>query len=729
MQCGSCGITVSRIAFFLAGHTCKQMPKLGPAFTDSRTEIFGRGRAWMPQKYAEYYATYPAVYAAVKLRADAVLNAPLVASRRIADGNLEDLTPDHPLRLLLNHVNPWWTLGDLLRATSIYLDLWGSCFWILKKSGAGVPPTEIWCPRPDKMSVVPSQDRYLDGFWYQAGVGTRIPFRPDEVVWFRQINPLDEYAGLSPIAPARLSIEMGHEGIQHNRNIFRNGILAGNLAFTAKDGTMTVQQAAEFRDALKERYSKPENSHIPIIMGNFDVKNLGLTNRDLEFMASLRWSLEDVARVYAIPKPMLGDLERATYENIDAAERIFWRSSMVPHLRFIQDELNEMLLPMFGNDIEVAFDLSKVEALQEDANAVAERNIAEVAAGIKTINEVREQQGLEPVAWGDVWFAPFGVQPISSPEDAQPPMLPGEVPGDDDGAESVESGSRSAYSARRSLRLPITTLSALSDSYVGRILEFHDRILTKVEAEFRAMQTGLFVEQKRDIMKRLAAQGRGADWTAKRLPSLDLFNLGDWIRRFLTVGLPTYKAIANLNGTQQANAFSLGISFDVEKMADWLQQRSGFWATMVNEETGRLLMNELGDGIGKGESVRKLQDRVERVFEFTDAVRSERIARTETQAATNAAAVEAYRQSGIVPRKMWLATLDSRVRDAHLAAHRQVVELEAKFLVGGEALDAPGDGSPENAINCRCVVVPLVSRQAWRPMAPVLVNGTKPIGG
>ena len=43
---------------------------------------------------------------------------------------------------------------------------------------------------------------------------------------------------------------------------------------------------------------------------------------------------------------------------------------------------------------------------------------------------------------------------------------------------------------------------------------------------------------------------------------------------------------------------------------------------------------------------------------------------------------------------------DERTREAHLEAHRQVVPLDGKFLVGGEEIDHPGDGSPGNAINC-----------------------------
>ena len=700
------------------------IPKLGPAYVNTRTEPWGVGADWMPEKYGEYYAKTPAVYAAVKLRADAVLAAPLRVYRRLADGELEELDDSYPLAVLLKKVNDWWTKGDLLRATSMYLDLWGSVFWVLKKASPSSLPAEIWVPRPDRMRIIPSRANYIDGYWYQSGIGTRIPFRTDEVIWMRQLNPLDEYAGLSPIAPARLSIDMGYEGLQHNRNIFKNGILAGNLAFTAKDSTMTADQGQEFRDSLKERYSRPENSHIPVVVGNFDIKNLGLTNRDMEFMAALRWSLEDVCRVYSIPKLMLGDLERATYSNIDAAERIFWRSSMVPHLQFIQDELNEMLLPQFGDDLECRFDTSVIQALQEDANAAAERHIKEVAAGIKTINEVRELEGLEPVPWGDVAWLPFTVQPIENPEDAQAPINPLAPP---DNAEPPPERRLPAFHRRqldgpgwRKYSEPI-----MADTFIAKVMSLYDRLLTKSENEFTTLQTQLFDAQRLDVLRRLRAQREQPSWTVKDLPNIDLFNLGEWIRRYSQRGSPVYRAVINLAAVQQSTAFSLGVSFDIDKIQPWLDRRIAFWSERVNTETARLLIQEVEEAIVGGESIRQIQTRVERVFEFADVVRSERIARTEVQAAMNEAAVETYRQSGVVDRKIWLATLDERTRDAHLEAHKQIVALEANFLVGGEAISHPGEGRPGNAINCRCAVAPVLSSRVWTPpmLAVVPSNG------
>jgi len=61
------------------------------------------------------------------------------------------------------------------------------------------------------------------------------------------------------------------------------------------------------------------------------------------------------------------------------------------------------------------------------------------------------------------------------------------------------------------------------------------------------------------------------------------------------------------------------------------------------------------------------------IFDFSEAFRSERVARTEAGSASNQGHIDAYRQAD-VSSKRWLAAIDGRTREDHLEAHGQVVE-------------------------------------------------------
>ena len=114
------------------------------ALAEAFATSIGVGPEWAQKKYGDYYAESVPVYAAVRLRADNVVRPPLVIYRQLADGEKERVEPEHPLQQLLTRVNSFWTRGDLWRATSTYIDLWGSCFWLLKKNGSESMPVEIW---------------------------------------------------------------------------------------------------------------------------------------------------------------------------------------------------------------------------------------------------------------------------------------------------------------------------------------------------------------------------------------------------------------------------------------------------------------------------------------------------------------------------------------------------------------------------------------------------------
>ena len=122
----------------------------------------------------------------------------------------------------------------------------------------------------------------------------------------------------------------------------------------------------------------------------------------MDFIQGLRWSLEEVSRAYGVPRPLLSDLERATFSNVNAAERFFWRNTMVPEMTFLAGQVTRKLLPMLGyENLEMQFDLSSIEALAEDENARTTRETQLLDRGVLTINELRRTRNLPDVPWGN----------------------------------------------------------------------------------------------------------------------------------------------------------------------------------------------------------------------------------------------------------------------------------------------------------------------------------------
>ena len=215
--------------------------------------------------------------------------------------------------------------------------------------------------------------------------------------WIRYFNPLDEYAGLSPIAPLRLSADMGLDALRSNRNALTNDSTLG-LFIEASD-TPTDDEVNEFYERWESRFKGPSNTRRPALLSaGMKATNLGFSPREMEYLQSMRWSLEDVARVYGVPKAMMGDIERLTFSNFVTARRVFWEDTIVPQLMSYQEALNQRLLPLLGDPtLFVEFDIGAIEALRESENDKARRRQLYVSAGIMTVNEVRQEMNLPPV--------------------------------------------------------------------------------------------------------------------------------------------------------------------------------------------------------------------------------------------------------------------------------------------------------------------------------------------
>ncbi len=392
--------------------------------TDGMSVGLGGGTQWAPASYGEYYPRSASVYAAIKVRQDAVSRIPLrvlrrmpeahsrvagdVLSRHGANGSGEmdwrrvraDAVPvgvAHPLQRLLDAPNPFWSKGDLWRATETHLSLWGAAFWALERDEQG-RIAELWPLRPDKVRIVPDSDHYVRGFVYVGGNGGQlVPYIPEDIVWMRYFNPLDEYAGLSPIAPLRMSADMGMDALRANRSLLENDSTPGVIIETAD--YPTDAEVSAFYRRWEQRFRGVVKTRRPALLSpGMKASNLGFSPRDMEYIQSLRWSLEDITRVFGVPKVMIGDLENTTFSNFNTARRLFWEDTIAAQLAFYQEALQLRLLPHFGDpSLMVEFDLSGVDALKENESEKAKRRRSYVEAGIMTIDEVRREMNLPPM--------------------------------------------------------------------------------------------------------------------------------------------------------------------------------------------------------------------------------------------------------------------------------------------------------------------------------------------
>lgn len=678
---------------------------LGQADVTPSDAAYGYGpETYQPAEYVDYLATSNAVYTCARLRAECLASLPARLYRGEGD-NRKEVTSGQ-LYDLLHRVNKHWTFPRLVSMHEYSMCLWGECYWFLERGQSGrMPPQEIWWGRSDSTYVYPDPVEYIKGYGYMPRMGGMpIGYLPSEVIAFRYPNPANQWRGLSPLAAARLAADSANAAMRSNRNIFANGVQAGGFIGPPSGGMLTPEQARDLEEDISRRFKGVDKAHRwGVLRYDFALKEAGITPKDAEFLGMLKWTLEEGCRAYGIPLDLVGG--QRTYENVNAALLALWMNTVIPEKRMIESELGEQLLPMFpGQADSVELDISGVAILKEDDQKTWTMANQQIERGVLTINEWRKEKGLDPVPWGDVWWGQSSLAPIkdAEPKPAPQPVLPAapaqkllpagkDAPPSDDEQAPQDTEPRS-----RAMR---------SVEYGGaehlRLWQAFCRSTEALEAKLTPAVQDVFRRQQDAVLARL--QGRAAR-SAEEVAD-NPFDMARWVVILRTIVRPILRLIAEESGSEALKELGLAIAFDVSdpNVVRWLEQRAQRFAVEVMQTTWDMLKRALIAGIGEGEDIPTLAERVKDVM--GDRIRStpETIARTEVIGAYNGGTLQSWKQSGLRLVKTWLAALDDRVRDTHREAHGQTVKLDDDFEVGDGHGQAPGAiGLAEEDINCRC---------------------------
>lgn len=124
----------------------------------------------------------------------------------------------------------------------------------------------------------------------------------------------------------------------------------------------------------------------------------------------------------------------------------------------------------------------------------------------------------------------------------------------------------------------------------------------------------------------------------------------------------------------------------------------------------KLISNAITQGIIQGDSVPEIAQRIAHKTAMSNMKAAVRYARTAMTGAQNAGRMEMLHEAqemGIKVKKVWLATLDERTRDAHAALDGQEQDVDKPFESPLGKIMYPGDlsANPANTWNCRCTLI------------------------
>lgn len=325
------------------------------------------------------------------------------------DGTLKDLDQNHPLAVLLRSPNPEQSTFTLLETLFTHQQSMGN--WFLRKlrnSYGGV--VQVWPYRPDRMTIVPGPDGWTKEYVYKVGGIAQPPIPVTDMIHDPlHVDPLNDYWGLPPIAVAARWIDLDNQAGDFLRAFFANdGTPAGILKIKR---AMQPEERLRVQENWKEQHRGHNANSVSVLDTDAEYQKIGADPSKLGMDAIFSESEMRICAAFGVPAIVAqtkAGADRSTYSNFKEARLSFWKDTLVTLYKRCGDRLTHGLAREFGDDLVIYFDLTTVEALQEDL--AAQRTFATTAyeGGLLTLNEARRIAGLPDASDGDVFKSASG---------------------------------------------------------------------------------------------------------------------------------------------------------------------------------------------------------------------------------------------------------------------------------------------------------------------------------
>ncbi|TPG44224.1 phage portal protein [Roseomonas nepalensis] len=163
------------------------------------------------------------------------------------------------------------------------------------------------------------------------------------------------------------------------------------------DEKLTREQAGDLRTAIDERWVGTRNAgQVPILTWGMKFQPMSVSPEDAEVLASRRFTVEELCRLFQVPPPIVQDLSHGTFTNSREAGRWFAQFSLAPWARKIEAEFRRSVFGTASADCTLEIDMS--DLLRGDAEARWQSHKIAVDAGILDPDEIREIEGWNPRA-------------------------------------------------------------------------------------------------------------------------------------------------------------------------------------------------------------------------------------------------------------------------------------------------------------------------------------------
>lgn len=452
---------------------------------------------------------YSACWAATRLLSGAGAGLPFPLYEIEPDGG-RSIAYQHPVHKLLNYQFNPLVSAVMGRAAGINQQVnWGNFCAEIEWDGRG-NPVNLWPIHASRVKFYYDAD---GSFFYRVNNrdGTTTDLEPQDVFHPPSMMTDDGIVGKGVIRHARETIGHGLATERYGAAWFGSGGRPAGVLTHPK--TMDKPGRDNVRREWNEIYGGPGNTHkIAVMWEGMKYEGISSSPEDSQFLGSRQFNIEEIARWYGVPPHLIGHLERATNNNIEAQGIEFVKYGLMHWLVLWECEVNRKLLkPQERGRFYARHNCD--ELMRGDLSSRTAAYAQQFFNGALTLNQWAEIEHRDPIGpLGDIHFIQSAMIPLKDAAEGRPlPVAPkpaNDPKSADDNIDPKDEGDSSDIKGdgKLSAAMQTATLEVLAE-IVGVMVEREASEAiraAKKPKEFLAWLDAFYAEHSTRLQKALA---------------------------------------------------------------------------------------------------------------------------------------------------------------------------------------------------------------------------------
>lgn len=344
-----------------------------------------------------------AFFSAVRVITESIASLPLELYERLPEGGKRKDEGTKLYHLLHTQPNSWQTSFEFREMLTYHIIMRGNGYAYLSRGRDG-RIYELIPMHPDNVTVR-QDDTYRLHYTFQSKRGS-VALEQGEVLHLRGLS-LNGYTGVSLLTWARevLGGALGQQ--EHGNRLWKNGANPGVVLRHPK--TLSDIAYERLKTDWEDKYAGARNAAKTVILEEgMEIERLSMTSEDAQYIESRKFTRSEIAGITRVPPHMIGDLDRATFSNIEHQDLAFVKHTLRPWLVRWEQALSRDVIRAPRRFAEFNVDgLARGDLKSRYESYAIGRNW-----GWLSVNDIRARENMNPIEDGDEYLRPLNMQPV-----------------------------------------------------------------------------------------------------------------------------------------------------------------------------------------------------------------------------------------------------------------------------------------------------------------------------